>query len=121
MSSDVTATCPLCLVTAEAHPPVRYFGLSVLDQLSPKPRKSSSPALPNGCPFRLYCLKIHQESEHTLDHILFCQTCDRHFSDHDDSKVTLICSGGSGNELGSTGFVGRGLLSASVYGDGCIR
>ena len=65
----------------------------------------------------LLTVKIHQESEHTLDHILFCQTCDRHFSDHDDSKVTLICSGGSGNELGSTGFVGRGLLSTSVYGD----
>ena len=121
MSSDVTATCPLCLVTAEAHPPVRYFGLSVLDQLSPTTQKLLTRS-PEWLPVSpLYCLKIHQESEHTLDHILFCQTCDRHFSDHDDSKVTLICSGGSGNELGSTGFVGRGLLSASVYGDGCIR
>ena len=38
-------------------------------------------------------------------------------ADHDDSKVTLICGGGSGHEPGSTGFVGRGLLSASVCGD----
>ena len=38
-------------------------------------------------------------------------------ADHDDSKVTLICGGGSGHEPGSTGFVGRGLLSVSVCGD----
>jgi dihydroxyacetone kinase len=38
-------------------------------------------------------------------------------ADHDDSKVTLICGGGSGHEPGSSGFVGRGLLSASVCGD----
>ncbi|KDR72886.1 hypothetical protein GALMADRAFT_252217 [Galerina marginata CBS 339.88] len=38
-------------------------------------------------------------------------------ADHDDTKVTLICGGGSGHEPGSTGFVGRGLLSASVCGD----
>ncbi|KAF8151786.1 Dak1 domain-containing protein [Crassisporium funariophilum] len=38
-------------------------------------------------------------------------------ADHDDSKVSLLCGGGSGHEPGSTGFVGRGLLSASVCGD----
>ena len=38
-------------------------------------------------------------------------------ADHNDNKVTLICGGGSGHEPGSTGFVGRGLLSASVCGD----
>ncbi|KAJ7641469.1 Dak1 domain-containing protein [Roridomyces roridus] len=36
---------------------------------------------------------------------------------HDESKVSLICGGGAGHEPGSTGFVGRGLLSASVSGD----
>ena len=36
---------------------------------------------------------------------------------HDRSKVTLICGGGAGHEPGSTGFVGRGLLTASVSGD----
>jgi dihydroxyacetone kinase len=38
-------------------------------------------------------------------------------ADHDESKVSLICGGGAGHEPGSTGFVGRGLLSASVSGD----
>ena len=38
-------------------------------------------------------------------------------ADHDDSKVALICGGGSSHEPGSTGCVGRGLLSASVCGD----
>lgn len=36
---------------------------------------------------------------------------------HDTSKVSLICGGGAGHEPGSTGFVGRGFLSASVSGD----
>lgn len=36
---------------------------------------------------------------------------------HDTSKVALICGGGAGHEPGSTGFVGYGLLSASVSGD----
>ncbi len=36
---------------------------------------------------------------------------------HDPSKVTLICGGGAGHEPGSTGFVGKGFLSASVSGD----
>ena len=39
-------------------------------------------------------------------------------ADHDDSKVTLICGvRGSSHELGSTGCIGRGLLSVSVCGD----
>ena len=38
-------------------------------------------------------------------------------ANHDENKVSLICGGGSGHEPGSTGFVGRGLLSASVCGD----
>ncbi|KAJ6590569.1 Dak1 domain-containing protein [Mycena vulgaris] len=38
-------------------------------------------------------------------------------ADHDESKVSLICGGGAGHEPGSTGFVGRGLLAASVSGD----
>ncbi|OZJ04492.1 hypothetical protein BZG36_02667 [Bifiguratus adelaidae] len=36
---------------------------------------------------------------------------------HDTKKVATICGGGAGHEPGSTGFVGRGLLSASVSGD----
>ncbi|KAL0572138.1 hypothetical protein V5O48_009816 [Marasmius crinis-equi] len=36
---------------------------------------------------------------------------------HDTDKVSLICGGGAGHEPGSTGFVGRGFLSASVSGD----
>lgn len=36
---------------------------------------------------------------------------------HDPTKVSLICGGGAGHEPGSTGFVGRGFLSASVSGD----
>jgi len=95
-----------------------YFGLSALANLSPTTQKLLTRS-PGWLPIpSLYFSKIHQESKRTLDHILFCQTCDRHlFSDHDDSKVTLICGEGSGNELGSTGFVGRGLLSANVWGD----
>ncbi|KAJ7904951.1 Dak1 domain-containing protein [Mycena leptocephala] len=38
-------------------------------------------------------------------------------AEHDESKVSLICGGGAGHEPGSTGFVGRGLLAASVSGD----
>lgn len=38
-------------------------------------------------------------------------------ADHDSSKVTLICGGGSGHEPGTVGHVGQGLLSASVAGD----
>ncbi|KIY72772.1 Dak1-domain-containing protein, partial [Cylindrobasidium torrendii FP15055 ss-10] len=38
-------------------------------------------------------------------------------AEHDTSKVTLICGGGAGHEPGSTGFVGRGFLTASVVGD----
>lgn len=38
-------------------------------------------------------------------------------ADHDRSKVALICGGGSGHEPGTSGHVGRGLLSASVCGD----
>ncbi|ORY26018.1 Dak1 domain-domain-containing protein [Naematelia encephala] len=38
-------------------------------------------------------------------------------ADHDSSKVSLICGGGSGHEPGTVGHVGRGLLSASVAGD----
>lgn len=38
-------------------------------------------------------------------------------ADHDRSKVSLLCGGGSGHEPGTTGFVGQGLLSASVAGD----
>lgn len=38
-------------------------------------------------------------------------------ADHDRSKVSTICGGGSGHEPGSVGFVGQGLLSASVAGD----
>ncbi|KAK6906553.1 dihydroxyacetone kinase [Kwoniella mangroviensis CBS 8507] len=38
-------------------------------------------------------------------------------ADHDSSKVSLICGGGSGHEPGTVGFVGKGLLSASVAGD----
>ncbi|OCF33676.1 dihydroxyacetone kinase [Kwoniella heveanensis BCC8398] len=38
-------------------------------------------------------------------------------ADHDPSKVSLICGGGSGHEPGTVGHVGRGLLSASVAGD----
>jgi len=38
-------------------------------------------------------------------------------ADHNDSKVTLICGGGSSHEPGSTGFVGRGLLSTNVCED----
>lgn len=40
-----------------------------------------------------------------------------YFHISDSSKVSLICGGGAGHEPGSTGFVGRGLLSASVSGD----
>jgi dihydroxyacetone kinase len=36
---------------------------------------------------------------------------------HDPSKVSLICGGGSGHEPGTVGFVGEGLLAASVAGD----
>ncbi|KAK1222254.1 hypothetical protein PQX77_014887 [Marasmius sp. AFHP31] len=36
---------------------------------------------------------------------------------HDPNNVSLICGGGAGHEPGSTGFVGRGFLSASVSGD----
>ncbi|KAK7036706.1 hypothetical protein VNI00_011371 [Paramarasmius palmivorus] len=36
---------------------------------------------------------------------------------HDPNKVSLICGGGAGHEPGSTGFVGRGFLTASVSGD----
>ena len=38
-------------------------------------------------------------------------------ADHDRSKVSLICGGGSGHEPGTVGFVGAGLLSASAAGD----
>jgi hypothetical protein len=38
-------------------------------------------------------------------------------ADHDPSKVSLICGGGSGHEPGTVGFVGQGLLNASVAGD----
>jgi dihydroxyacetone kinase len=38
-------------------------------------------------------------------------------ADHDPSKVALLCGGGSGHEPGTVGFVGQGLLSASVAGD----
>jgi len=38
-------------------------------------------------------------------------------ADHDSSKVSLICGGGSGHEPGTVGFVGKGLLNASVAGD----
>lgn len=38
-------------------------------------------------------------------------------ADHDPSKVSLICGGGSGHEPGTVGFVGSGLLNASVAGD----
>ena len=38
-------------------------------------------------------------------------------ADHDPSKVSLICGGGSGHEPGTSGHVGRGLLSASACGD----
>jgi dihydroxyacetone kinase len=38
-------------------------------------------------------------------------------ADHDRSKVSLICGGGSGHEPGTVGFVGKGLLNASVAGD----
>ena len=38
-------------------------------------------------------------------------------ADHDPSNVALICGGGSGHEPGTVGFVGKGLLSASVAGD----
>ncbi|WVF68211.1 dihydroxyacetone kinase [Kwoniella sp. CBS 6097] len=38
-------------------------------------------------------------------------------ADHDPSKVSLICGGGSGHEPGTVGHVGKGLLSASVAGD----
>lgn len=38
-------------------------------------------------------------------------------ADHDPSKVSLLCGGGSGHEPGTVGFVGKGLLSASVAGD----
>ncbi|KAE8541547.1 dihydroxyacetone kinase [Cryptococcus gattii VGV] len=38
-------------------------------------------------------------------------------ADHDPSKVSLICGGGSGHEPGTVGFVGAGLLTASVAGD----
>ncbi|ODN82872.1 dihydroxyacetone kinase [Cryptococcus amylolentus CBS 6039] len=38
-------------------------------------------------------------------------------ADHDPSKVSLICGGGSGHEPGTVGFVGQGLLTASVAGD----
>ena len=38
-------------------------------------------------------------------------------ADHNSSKVSLICGGGSGHEPGTSGHVGRGLLSASACGD----
>ncbi|KAK4685514.1 hypothetical protein P7C73_g4632, partial [Tremellales sp. Uapishka_1] len=38
-------------------------------------------------------------------------------ANHDPSKVSLICGGGSGHEPGTVGFVGYGLLAASVAGD----
>ncbi|KAK1923124.1 Dak1 domain-containing protein, partial [Papiliotrema laurentii] len=38
-------------------------------------------------------------------------------ADHDPSKVSLICGGGSGHEPGTVGFVGKALLNASVAGD----
>ncbi|EIW70120.1 hypothetical protein TREMEDRAFT_29967 [Tremella mesenterica DSM 1558] len=38
-------------------------------------------------------------------------------ADHDPSKVSLICGGGSGHEPGTVGFVGAGLLNAGVAGD----
>ena len=38
-------------------------------------------------------------------------------ANHDGSKVTFICSGSSGHQPGSTGFVGCSLLSMNVYGD----
>ena len=38
-------------------------------------------------------------------------------ADHDPSKVSLICGGGSGHEPGTCGFVGEGMLSAGVAGD----
>ncbi|KAL7422835.1 hypothetical protein Q5752_002131 [Cryptotrichosporon argae] len=36
---------------------------------------------------------------------------------HDRRRVALLCGGGSGHEPGTVGFVGAGLLSASVAGD----
>lgn len=38
-------------------------------------------------------------------------------AEHDRSKVSLICGGGSGHEPGTVGFVGAGLLTAAVAGD----
>ena len=38
-------------------------------------------------------------------------------ADSDPSKVSLLCGGGSGHEPGTVGFVGQGMLSASVAGD----
>ena len=38
-------------------------------------------------------------------------------ADHDPSKVSLICGGGSGHEPGTCGFVGEGMLTAGVAGD----
>ena len=38
-------------------------------------------------------------------------------ANHDPTKVALLCGGGSGHEPGTVGFVGKGLLSASVAGD----
>ncbi|KAG5652494.1 hypothetical protein H0H81_004851 [Sphagnurus paluster] len=36
---------------------------------------------------------------------------------HNPNTVSLICGGGAGHEPGTTGFVGNGLLAASVTGD----
>lgn len=38
-------------------------------------------------------------------------------ADHDRSKVSVLCGGGSGHEPGTVGFVGEGLLTAAVAGD----
>lgn len=67
MGSDVTVTCPL------SQRKVTSTGSRKAPHPLSRMVTRSAPIL----------LKIHQESEHTLDHILFCQTCDCHFSDHD--------------------------------------
>lgn len=56
-------------------------------------------------------------STHSLLYFEFALTVLFLSCDSDSSKVSLICGGGAGHEPGSTGFVGRGLLSASVSGD----
>ncbi|ESK97846.1 dihydroxyacetone kinase [Moniliophthora roreri MCA 2997] len=40
-----------------------------------------------------------------------------YISQHDKSKVALICGGGSGHEPAHAGFVGNGILTAAVCGN----